>query len=189
MLKNWCFWTVVLEKTLGSPLDCNEIKPVNPKGNQSWMVIGRTDWCWRWNSNSMATWCEKLTHWKRPWCWARLKSGEGDDIGWDGWMASRTRWTWVWVGSGSSWWTGKPGILSPMGSQRFGRDWATELKVAEMGGGDAGTQNWILWILVQCICVLTFSAFFYISDSFGEYAIVCEFWTCLNLGTNEFLLL
>ena len=86
------------------------------------------DWCWSWNSNTLATWCEELTHWKRPWCWERLKAGrEGDDRGWDGWMASPTQWTWVWVDSGSWWWTGKPGMLWFMGSQRVGHDWATEL--------------------------------------------------------------
>ena len=78
--KNWCFWTVVLEKTLESPLDCKEIQPVYPKGNQSRILIGRTDWFWSWNSNTLATWCKELTHWKRPWFWERLKAGEeGDD--------------------------------------------------------------------------------------------------------------
>ena len=62
------------------------------------------DWCWSWNSNTLATWCEELTHWKRPWCWERWKAGgEGDNRGWDGWMASLTQWTWVWMDSGS-WW-------------------------------------------------------------------------------------
>ena len=71
-----------------------------------------------------------MTHWKRPWCWERLKvGGEGDDRGWDGWMASPTRWTWVWVSSGSQWWTGKPGMLQFMGSQRVGHDWAAELNL------------------------------------------------------------
>ena len=73
-------------------------------------------WCWSWSSNTLATWCKELTHWKRPWCWKRLKAGgEGDDRGWDGWMASPTRWTWVWASSGSWWWTGKPGVLRFMG--------------------------------------------------------------------------
>ena len=73
-------------------------------------------------------WCEELTHWKSPWCWARLKVGrEGDDRGWDGWMASLTQCTWVWVNSGSWWWTGRPGMLQSMGSQRVGYCWATEL--------------------------------------------------------------
>ena len=73
-------------------------------------------------------WCKELTHWKRPWCWERLKAGgEGDDRGWNGWMASLTQWTWVWVSSGNWWWTGKPGVLQPMGSQSIGHSWATEL--------------------------------------------------------------
>jgi len=80
------------------------------------------------NSNTLATWCEKLTHLKRPWCWERLKAGgEGDDRRWDGWMASPTQWTWVWVSSRSWWWTGKPGVLQSVGSQRLGRDCTTEL--------------------------------------------------------------
>ena len=77
------------------------------------------DWCWIWNSNTLATWCEELAHWKRPWCWERLKvGGEGDDRGWDSWMASLTQWIWVWVNSGSWWWTGRPGMLQSMGSQK-----------------------------------------------------------------------
>ena len=85
-----------------------------------------------WNSNTLAIWCEELTHLKRPWCWERLKTGgEGDDRGWDGWMASLIQWTWVWVNSGSWWWTGRPGVLQSMGLQRVGCNWATEL-------------NWIL---------------------------------------------
>ena len=114
-------------KTLESPLDCTEIKLVNPKGNQSWIFIGRT-WCWSWNSSTLATWCEELTHLKRPWYWERLKvGGEGDDKGRDGWMASLTQWTWVWINSGSWWWTGRPGVLQFMESQRVGHDWATDL--------------------------------------------------------------
>ena len=76
---------------------------------------------------------EELTHWKRLWCWEGLRAGgEGDDRGWDGWMASPTQWTWVWVNSGSWWWTGRPGVLQFMGSQRVGHDWATELNWTEM---------------------------------------------------------
>ena len=67
--KNWSFWTVVLEKTLESPLDCKEIKSV--------LNIHWKDWCWSWNSNTLATWCEEPAHWKRPWCWERLKAGRG----------------------------------------------------------------------------------------------------------------
>ena len=86
------------------------------------------DWCWSWNSNTLATWCEELTHFKRPWCWERLKAGgEGDDRGWDSWMASLTQWTWVWVNSGSWWWTGRPGVLQSMLWQIVGHKWATKL--------------------------------------------------------------
>ena len=86
------------------------------------------DQCWSWNSNTLATWCEQLTYLKRPWCWERLRArGEGEDRGWDGWMASLTRWTWVWVNSRSWRWTGRPGVLRFRGSQRVGDDW-TELE-------------------------------------------------------------
>ena len=87
------------------------------------------DWCWSWNSNTLATSCEELTYWKRLWCWEGFGAGgEGDDRGWDGWMASLTQWTWVWVNSGSWWSTGRPGMLRFMGSQSRTRlsDW-TEL--------------------------------------------------------------
>ena len=112
--KNWCFWTVALEKTLESPLDCKEIKPVHPKGNESWIFIGRTDV----EAETPILWpvSKKLTYLKRPWCWERLKvGGEGDDREWDGLMASPTQWTWVWVNSGSWWWTGRLACCSPRG--------------------------------------------------------------------------
>ena len=115
---NWCFWNVVLEKSLESPLGCNEIQPVHPKWNQSWIFIGRTDA----EAETLATRCEELNHWKRPWCWERLKAGGGgDDRGWDGWMASPTWWTWVWVNSRSWWWTGRPGVLQFMGRSRVAK--------------------------------------------------------------------
>ena len=126
-LKNWYFWIVVLEKTLWSPLDCKEIQPVNPKGNQLWILIGRSDA----ETEALIGWppirWEELTHWKRPWCWERLKvGGEEDNTGWDDFMASPTRWTWVWASSGSWWWIRKPCVLQSMGSQGFGHDWAAE---------------------------------------------------------------
>ena len=108
--------------------------PTSPSWRRSVLGVHWKDWCWSWNSSTLATSCEKLTHWKRHWCWEGLGAGgEGDDRGWDGWMASPTRWTWIWVNSGSWWWTGGPGVLRFMRSQRVGHDWATEL-------------NWI-WIL------------------------------------------
>ena len=110
-LKNWCLWTVVLEKTTESPLDCKEIQPVHPKGDH-FLSVHWKDWCWSWNSNTLAIWYKELTQWKITWCWERFKvGGEGDDRGWDGWMASPTRWTRVWVNSRSWWWTGRPGLL------------------------------------------------------------------------------
>ena len=94
--KNWWFWTVGLEKTLESPLDCKDIQPAHPKGDL--LSVHCKDWCWSWNSNTLATWCEEPTPWERPWCWERLKAGgEGDDDrGGDCWMASPTQWTWWW---------------------------------------------------------------------------------------------
>ena len=98
-------------------------------------------------SNTLATWCKELTHWKRSWCWERLKAGwEGDDRGWDGCMASLTRLTWVWVSSGSWWWPGKAGELQSMWSQRVRHNWGTELNWIEMmslqnGKGSLGQKT------------------------------------------------
>ena len=134
-MKNWCFWTVVLEKTLESPLDCKEIQPVHPKGNQSWIFIGRTNA----EAETPILWPPDAKSWLiwRPWFWERLRAGkEGDDKGWDGWMASLTQWTWVWVDSRSSWWTGKPGMLQFMRSQRVRHDWATELNWSNISIGN-----------------------------------------------------
>ena len=125
--KNWCFRTVVLEKTLESPLDCKEIQPVHPKGDQSWMFIGRTDA----EAETPILWPpdkKSWLIWKDPDGGERLRAGgEGDDRGWDGWMVSPTQWTWVWVDSRSCWWTGRPGVLQFMGPQRVGHDWVSEL--------------------------------------------------------------
>ena len=125
-LKNWCFWTVVLEKILESPLDCKEIQPVHPKGGQSWVFIGRTDV----EAETPILWPPHAKSWlvgKDPdtgkdWEWEEKGATE-----WDGWMASSTQWTWVWVNSGSAWWTGRPGVLRSMESQRVGHNWVTEL--------------------------------------------------------------
>ena len=113
--KNWCFWTVVLEKTPESPLDCKEIQPVHPK-DQSWVFIVRTDA----EAEPPILWAPHMK------CWL-MEGGERDDRGWDGWMASPTRWTWVWVDSRSWWWTGRPSMLRFMKSQRVGHNWAIEL--------------------------------------------------------------
>ena len=116
----WCFQTVVLDKTLESPLDNKEIKPVNPKGNQPRIFIGaETPLLWLPDSKSWL--------WKRTRCLERLKAGrEGGNREWDVSMASLTQWTWVWANSGRWWRTRKLGILQSMGSQRVGHDWATE---------------------------------------------------------------
>ena len=90
--------------------------PTSPFWRRSALGFLWKYWCWSWNSNTLATWCEELTHWKRPWCWERLKAGgEGDDRGWDGLMASPTQWTWVWVNSGSWWWKGGLACCGPWG--------------------------------------------------------------------------
>ena len=106
MLKNWCFWGVGEDSWESLGLQGDQ---TNQPSRKSVLNIHWKDWCWRWSSSTLATWCKELTHWKRPWCWKRLKAGgEGDDRGWNGWMASSTRWTWVWASSGSWWWTGRP---------------------------------------------------------------------------------
>ena len=99
---------------------------------RSVLGVHRRDWCWSWNSNTLATWCGELTPLKILWCWERLRAwGEGDDREWEGWMASPTGWTWVLARSRSWWWTGKPGVLQSMGSQKVRHDWATELNWTE----------------------------------------------------------
>ena len=121
-LKNWCFWTVVLEKTLESPLDCKEIQPVHPKGDQSWCSLERLILKLKLQYFGHLMWLiGKDPDAGKDW----RQGGEGDDRGWDGWMSSPTWWTWVWVSSGSWWWTGKPGVLQSMGSQSWTRlsDW------------------------------------------------------------------
>ena len=125
-LKNWCFWTVVLEKTLERPLDCKEIQPVHSEGDQSWVFIGRTDV----EAETGILWPTdaRAASFEKTWCWERLRAGgEGDDRGRDGCMASPTQWTWVWVDSRSWWWTGRTGVLWFMGFQRVRHNWATEL--------------------------------------------------------------
>ena len=92
----------------------------SPSSRRSVPGVHWKGWCWSWNSNILATWCEELTHWKRPWCWERLTAGgEGNDRGWDDWMASLTQWTWVWVDSGSWWWPRRPSVLWFMGCKEL----------------------------------------------------------------------
>ena len=120
--KNCCFWTVALSNIVESHLDSKGLKPVNPKGNRpEYSLKGLI---LRLKLQYLVTWCEELTHWKKPWY---LEGGEGDDRGWDGWMASLTRWTWVWAISRSWWWTVKPSVLHFMGSKRVRHIWMIEL--------------------------------------------------------------
>ena len=119
--KLWCWRRLLRIPWNARRSNQSILKEINP--GYHWK-----EWCWSWSSNTLATWCKRLTHWKRSWCWERSKvGGEGDDRWWDVSMALPTQWIWVWASSGSLWWTGKPGVLQSMGSQRVGHDWATEL--------------------------------------------------------------
>ena len=126
-LKNWCFWTVVLEKTPESSLDCKEIQWVHPKGNQSWIFIGRTDAEVETpvlRPPDAKNWLAgKDTDAGKDWCQEEKGMTEDEMVGWHHWLNGR----WVWVSSRSRWWTGRPGVLQSMGSQRVGHNWATEL--------------------------------------------------------------
>ena len=125
-LKNWCFWTVVLEKTLESPLDCKEIQPVHPKGDQSWVFVEGLMLKLKLQYFGHLLW--RADSFEKTLMLVRLKpGGEGDDRGWDGWKASPTQWTWVCVNSGCWWWRGRPGVLQFMGFQRVRYNWAMEL--------------------------------------------------------------
>ena len=116
----WCWKRLLRVPWTTKRSNQSILKEISPK-------YSLKDWCW--SSNTSATWCEELTHWKSPWCWERLRAGgEGDDRGWDGWMASLTQRTWVWANSGIWWKTGKPGALQSMGLQRVRHDWVTEPK-------------------------------------------------------------
>ena len=148
VLKNWCFWTVVLEKTLESPLDCKEIQPVHPKRKQPWIFIGRADveaelqyfghLMWRTDSFEMTLMMGKIQGRRRR--------------GWGGWMASLTQWTWVWVNSRNWWWTGRPGVLWSMGSQSqtWLSDWTELNEIIDMGYLE---WNTIMWKLLQEFCL------------------------------------
>ena len=129
VLKNWCFWTVVLEKTLILLWAVRRSKQsilIKAVLHIFWKV-----WCWSWNSNTLATWCKELTPWKTPWCWERLKAAElGDDRGWDlGGITNSMNM--VWANFVLWWWTEKPGMLQSIGSQNVGHDRVTELNWTE----------------------------------------------------------
>ena len=124
--------------------------PTSPSWRRSVLGLHWKDWCWSWNCNTLATSCEELTHWKRPWCWEGLGAGgEVDDRGWDGWMASPTRWAWVWVNSGSC--KGQGGLACCNSWDcRVGHDWVTELnwKFSKPGSGSMWTVNFQMFKLV-----------------------------------------
>ena len=128
MPRNWCFQTIVLEETPESLLDSTEIKPVNLKVDQPWILTGRTDA----EAEVLVLWTQYFGHANR---WLIGKSlmlgkirgrGEENIKGWDGWMLSPMQWTWTWANSGRWWGTGRPSVLPSMGSQRVRHDWATE---------------------------------------------------------------
>ena len=146
VLKNWCFWTVVLEKTLESPLDSREIESADPKGNQSWIFIGRTDA----EAETPIFWPPDVKNWltgKDPDAqndWRQEEKGTTEDEI-DG-IASLTPWTWVCASSRSWWWTGRPGVLQSMGWQRVRHDWAIELNWNLLYNGiNTDSASWHLW--------------------------------------------
>ena len=197
--KNWWFWTVVLEKTLESPLDCKETKPVNPKGNQSWIFIRRTDaeaeYPVLWPSDAKS----RLIR-KDPDAGERLKAGaEGDDRGRYGWMASSTQWTWVWAGSGGWWRAGKSSVLQSMGSQRVLHNWATEQLLlvysSQLTHEDTNTLQRIKWckLVVGPAVIPTSSDLYFIYSStilcyMLIYLILKDKRICFNPGNSLLLL-
>ena len=137
--KNGCFWTVVLEKTLESPLDCKEIQPVHSEGDQSWIFIGRNDA----ETEAPILWPPDAQYWhlKRPWFWERLEAGgAGDNRGWDGWMASLTQWTWLWASLGVGDRQGGLTGCSPWCHQ-VGHYWATVKQLSSSSSRSRATEK------------------------------------------------
>ena len=146
--KNWCFWTVVLEKTLESPLDCKEIQPVHPKGNQSWIFIGRTD------AETPILRPPDVKNWligKDPDAGKDWRQGEKGTTEFE--MASLTQWTRVWVNSRTWWLTGRPGVLQSMMLQRVGHDWGTEMNWTELNWSEEWTDYHSGMGVSECICL------------------------------------
>ena len=140
----WC-WTRLLRVPWTARRSSQSIlKEINPGCSLEGLML-------KLRFQFLATWYEEVTHLKRPWCWERLRAGgEGDDRGWDGWMASLSQWTWVWVNCGSWWWTGRPGMLRFMGLQRVGQDWATELNFLHLLLGRQILYHWATWEAPPC---------------------------------------
>ena len=138
--KNWCFWTMVLDKTLESPLDCKNIQPVHSKGDQSWVFIGSTDVI----AETPIIWPPATKNWKiwkipdggKDWRWEEKGTTEDEMLGWQHWLNG------VWVNSGSWWWTRRPGVLQSMGSQGVRHDCVTELTELNWFGVRAGFWGW-----------------------------------------------
>ena len=141
-LKNWCFelwyWKRLLRVSWTARRSNQSIlKEISPGCSLEGLILKLKLW-----PNTLATSCEELTHWKRPWCWEGLGSGgEGDNRGWDGWMASLTQWAWVRVNSRSWWWTGRPGVLQFMRSRRVRHHWVTELNWMPGRGSEGKKVN------------------------------------------------
>ena len=140
-LKNQCFWLWCWRRLLRVPWTARRsnqhiLKDISTEYSLEGPMV-------KLKLQYLATWCEELTHWKRPWWWERLEAGgELDDRGWDGWMALLTQWTWVWAGSGSWWWTEKPNVLQSMGSQRFRLSYWTEPSLYKgFPGGTSGKDH------------------------------------------------
>ena len=159
----------MLENTLGNPLDCKEIQPAHPKRNQSWVFVGRTDA----KAETLMLWpsdVKNLLIWKDPaWCWERLTvGGEGDDRGWDGWIASPTQCTRVWENSRSWWWTGRARVLQSMGLQRVGHDWVTELtELTDWHLNNGITERWFYVLL----CLVSFSKLLKVTGGISVFCI------------------
>ena len=139
--KNWCFWTVVLEKTFESPLDCKEIKPVSPKG-KSTLNIHWKDWCWSWSSNTLAIWCEELTHWKRPCCWKilrakRRRKQQDETVGWHHWLNGHESEQTLGDGEDREAWHAVVSRVTK--SQTWLSDWTTTTRKCELSNKETAT--------------------------------------------------
>ena len=135
----WCWRRLLRILRTTRRFNQSILKEISPE--YSWK-----DWCWSWNSNTLANWCEELTHWERPWCWERLKAAEGDSRELNSWMASPTQWAQVWASSWCWWRTEKYGKLQSMGLRRVRHDWATELNWTDTFFKDSRLYSILIWV-------------------------------------------
>ena len=168
--------------------------PISPSFKRPVLGVHWNDWCESWNSNTLATSCEVLTHCQRPWCWEGLGTGgEGDDRGWDCWMASLTWWTWVWVISRNWWWTGRPGVLWFMGSQRVGHDWTIDWTyLTDLGSSSFSVLIFLPLHTVYGVFKARVLKWFAIPSpvdhSLSEpCSIICPFWLTLHGNAHSFI--